>query len=214
MAKSQRIADRMSVGTYDERLSTRRSRKADLIFEALAEDLELKKTFFERSTAIAARTRSSPRSRPACRSPRWPSGRSESFRRNFLGIHLFNPPNVIVGTEVIPHAETDPKLVADFVEMLEQPLRARGHRCTDDTPAFAGNRVGFKVLNEVAQLAAEHGVAFVDYLIGPYTGRAMPPLATVDLVGWDVHKAIVDNVYANTNDEAHDAFELPPTWPS
>ena len=28
---------------------------------------------------------------------------------------------------------------------------------THDTPAFAGNRVGFKVLNEVAQLAEEHG---------------------------------------------------------
>jgi len=52
-------------------------------------------------------------------------------------------------------------------------------------------------------------VAFIDYLIGPYTGRAMPPLATVDLVGWDVHRAIVDNVHANTNDEAHDAFQLP-----
>ena len=76
-------------------------------------------------------------------------------------------------------------------------------------PAFAGNRVGFKVLNECAQLADEHGVAFIDYLIGPYTGRAMPPLATVDLVGWDVHKAIVDNVHANTKDEAHAAFALP-----
>jgi 3-hydroxyacyl-CoA dehydrogenase len=76
-------------------------------------------------------------------------------------------------------------------------------------PAFAGNRVGFKVLNEVAQLAEKHGVAFADYLIGPHTGRAMAPLATVDLVGWDVHKAIVDNVHAHTRDEAHAAFALP-----
>ena len=34
---------------------------------------------------------------------------------------------------------------------------------------------GFKVLNECAQLAAIHGVARVDYLIGPYTGRALAP---------------------------------------
>jgi 3-hydroxyacyl-CoA dehydrogenase len=80
---------------------------------------------------------------------------------------------------------------------------------TTDTPAFAGNRVGFKVLNEVAQLAEEHGVAFMDALIGPHTGRAMAPLVTVDFVGWDVHKAIVDNLYANTSDEAHAAFALP-----
>jgi 3-hydroxyacyl-CoA dehydrogenase len=69
--------------------------------------------------------------------------------------------------------------------------------------------VGFKVLNEVAQLAGEHGVAFMDALVGPHTGRAMAPLATVDLVGWDVHRAIVDNVFANTRDEAHEAFGLP-----
>ena len=95
-----------------------------------------------------------------------------------------------------------------IVEMLERRFGRVVTLCRD-LPAFAGNRVGFKVLNECAQLAAEHGVAFIDYLIGPYTGRAMPPLATVDLVGWDVHKAIVDNVHANTKDEAHDAFALP-----
>ena len=77
---------------------------------------------------------------------------------------------------------------------------------TKDMPAFVGNRVGFKVLNETAQLAAEHGVAYIDYLIGPHTGRAMAPLATVDLVGWDVHKAIVDNVHANCKDEAHESL--------
>jgi 3-hydroxyacyl-CoA dehydrogenase len=37
----------------------------------------------------------------------------------------------------------------------------------------------------------------------------MAPLATVDLVGWDVHKAIVDNVHRNCEDEAHTSFELP-----
>ncbi len=51
-------------------------------------------------------------------------------------------------------------------------------------------------MNEAAQLANEHGVAFIDYLVGPHTGRAMAPLATIDLVGWDVHKAIVDNIHA------------------
>jgi 3-hydroxyacyl-CoA dehydrogenase len=80
---------------------------------------------------------------------------------------------------------------------------------TRDRPAFVGNRVGFKVLNECAELGEQHGVAFIDYLVGPHTGRAMAPLATIDLVGWDVHKAIVDNVYANTEDEAHSSFRLP-----
>lgn len=207
MAKSLRIGDLMSVGTYDGDFDETIS-KADLIFEALAEDLEIKKSFFERVDRIRRKdsivaTVSSGLSITDMAKPC-----SESFRRNFLGVHLFNPPNVIVGTEVIPHAETDPKLVAEMVEMLERRFGRVVTLCRD-LPAFAGNRVGFKVLNECAQLAAEHGVAYIDYLIGPYTGRAMPPLATVDLVGWDVHKAIVDNVHANLKDEAHASFALP-----
>src|ERR1039458_1086040 len=50
---------------------------------------------------------------------------------------------------------------------------------------------------------------FIDYLIGPHTGRAMAPLATVDLVGWDVHKAIVNNVHDNCEDESHESFAMP-----
>ena len=207
LAKSQRIADRMSVGTYGEDLEEAVA-KADLIFEALAEDIDLKKNFFarvdrcRRPNSVVATVSS------GLSIAEMAQGRSESFRRNFLGIHLFNPPNVIVGTEVIPHAGTDPSLVPEIVRMLETRF-GRVAILTADTPAFAGNRVGFKFLNEAAILAGEFGVGFIDYLLGPHTGRAMSPLATVDLVGWDVHKAIVDNVYAHTRDEAHSTFALP-----
>ena len=208
MAKSQRIADRISVGTYSQDLEDAVG-KADVIFEALAEDIDLKKTFFakvdqcRRPDSIVATVSS------GLSIAEMAHGRSESFRRNFLGVHLFNPPHVIVGTEVIPHAGTDPQLVPEIVQLLESRF-GRVPIVTDDKPAFCGNRVGFKVLNEIAILAETHGVAFMDYLIGPQTGRAMPPLATIDLVGWDVHKAIVDNVHALAKDEAHTLFALPP----
>jgi 3-hydroxyacyl-CoA dehydrogenase len=207
MARAQRIADRISVGTYGDELEEAVA-KADLIFEALAEDIELKKTFFarvdrcRRPDSIVATVSSGLSITDMAR------GRSDSFRRNFLGMHLYNPPNVIVGTEVIPHPGTDPALVPEVVRLLEDRF-GRVAIVTADKPAFAGNRIGFKVLNDVAILAETHGVAFADYLIGPHTGRAMPPLATVDLVGWDVHKAIVDNVYAHTSDEAHASFAMP-----
>lgn len=207
MAKSQRLADRIAVGTYSQDLEEAVA-KADLIFEALAEDIELKKTFFarvdkcRRPDSIVATVSS------GLSIADMAQGRSESFRRHFLGLHLFNPPNVIVGMEVIPHSGTDPQLVSEIVQLLERRF-GRVAIVTDDKPAFCGNRVGFKVLNEVATLAETHGVAFMDYLIGPHTGRAMAPLATVDLVGWDVHKAIVDNVHAHTRDEAHALFAMP-----
>jgi len=207
MAKSQRIADRISIGTYDQDLEEAVA-KADLIFEALAEDMELKKQFFarvdksRRPDSIVATVSS------GLSIAEMAHGRTESFRRNFLGVHLFNPPHVIVGTEVIPHAGTDPQLVPEVVRLLESRFGRVAIVC-DDKPAFCGNRVGFKVLNEVAILAETHGVAFIDSLIGPHTGRAMSPLATIDLVGWDVHKAIVDNVHMHTKDEAHDTFAIP-----
>jgi 3-hydroxyacyl-CoA dehydrogenase len=207
MAKSARIGDRMSTGSYDADLE-RSVAEADLIFEALAEDLDIKKSFFERVSKARQKDSLVATVSSGLSIAAMAAAGDAGFARHFLGIHLFNPPNVIVGTEVIPHAGTDPDLVPAVTEMLERRFGRAVTECADK-PAFAGNRVGFKVLNEVAQLAAEHGVAYMDYVVGPYTGRAMPPLATVDLVGLDVHKAIVDNVHENTDDEAHAAFALP-----
>src|SRR5687767_11004730 len=181
---------------------------ADLIFEAVAEDMPTKRDVFamvdelRQDDAIVATVSSGLSIASMC------ADRSMSFRRNFLGIHFFNPPTVIVGCELIPHAHTDPGVVAVVRDFLSSVV-GREVVETRDTPAFAGNRLGFKVLNEVAQLAEEHGVAFMDQLVGPHTGRALPPLATIDLVGWDVHKAIVDNLYNTTYDVAHDNFRLP-----
>lgn len=207
MAKSQQIADRISIGTYDQDLEEAVS-KADLIFEALAEDLDLKRQYFARVDACRRPDSLVATVSSGLSIAEMVRGGSDSFRRNFLGIHLFNPPHVIVGTEVIPGPETDRHLLRDVVNLLESRF-GRVAIVTDDKPAFCGNRVGFKVLNEAAILAGQHGVAFVDYLVGPYTGRAMSPLATIDLVGWDVHKAIVDNIHANTQDEAHELFKMP-----
>ncbi|HTM23464.1 MAG TPA: 3-hydroxyacyl-CoA dehydrogenase family protein [Kofleriaceae bacterium] len=207
MAKSEAVARLITVGSYEEDLA-REVADADLVFEAVAEDLETKRDIFaavdaaRRPDAIVA-TVSSGLSIAAMA-----GGRSDGFARAFLGIHLFNPPNVIVGCEVIPHAGTDPEVTAFVIGWLEGALGRQVIR-TSDTPAFCGNRVGFKVLNEVAQLAAEHPPAWLDALVGPHTGRAMPPLATIDFVGWDVHAAIVDNLHASTRDEAHRNFALP-----
>jgi len=207
MAKSEALGRFIKLGSYEEDLE-REVADADIIFEAVSEELALKREFFERidrcrkadsivgtvssGLSIAAMT----------------GGRSPSFASHFLGIHFFNPPNVIVGCELIPHAGTDKGVTAFVADLLKNRL-GRELVVTSDTPAFCGNRVGFKVLNECAQLAEEHGPAYIDALLGPHTGRAMAPLATIDFVGWDVHKAIVDNLHALTNDEAHANFAMP-----
>ncbi|HEY0483700.1 MAG TPA: 3-hydroxyacyl-CoA dehydrogenase family protein [Kofleriaceae bacterium] len=197
----------ISCGTYASDLGHALA-EADLVLEAVSEDMATKRGLFalidrlRRADAIIATGTSGLSIATLC------AERSASFRRNFLGIHLFNPPTAIVGCELIPHAGTDPGTVAVARDFL---ARCVGREVveTSDTPGFAGNRIGFKVLNEIAQLAEDHGVAFMDQLVGPHTGRALAPLATIDLVGWDVHKAIVDHLYASTHDIAHDQFRLP-----
>lgn len=207
IAKSERIADDVESMTYSDGMETALA-DADLIFECLAEDMELKRQIFEQvegarpPNAIVA-TVSSGLSIEGMM-----EGRGADFKRHFAGIHLYNPPHVMTGVEVIPHPSMDPPVVETLSRILATRFGRQVVVCKD-MPAFAGNRIGFKVLNEVAQLAQQHGVELMDALVGPYTGRAMAPLATIDLVGWDVHQAIVDNVYDNTNDEAHEAFKIP-----
>ncbi len=205
--RSPTVADRVECGSYDDDFDGAIA-SADLVFEAVTEKLELKEQFFERIDRVRRPDSIVATVTSGLSINRLAEGRSESFRRHFMGLHFFNPPNVIVGTELIPARDTDPGLV-DFVEAFAEKRLGRVMIRTADTPGFAGNRVGFKVLNEVAQLAEEHGPALMDRLVGPYTGRALPPLATIDLVGWDIHQAIVDNIHELTNDEAHRTLALP-----
>jgi 3-hydroxyacyl-CoA dehydrogenase len=205
--RSPTVATHSAVGDYENDLEAA-VEQADLVFEALTEDFAIKKQMFDRvekarrDDAIVGTVTSGLSINELA------DGRSDSFRRHFLGLHFFNPPNVIVGTELIAGRDTDPELV-DFVEAFSRVRLGREMVRTADTPAFAGNRVGFKVLNEAAQLAETLGPALVDRIIGPYTGRALTPLATIDLVGWDIHRAIVDNVFEKTKDEAHATLRLP-----
>jgi 3-hydroxyacyl-CoA dehydrogenase len=204
-ARAEKLAKRalpITCGTYEDLAEGLRD--ADFVLEAIAEDLETKRGMFAaidrvESHAIVATVSSGLSIAAMC------EGRSQRFRTHFLGVHLFNPPTAITGCELIPHGETASDVVEAVRAFLTTTCGRQVIECAD-TPGFAGNRLGFKLLNEVAQLAEQHGVAFMDSLLGTHTGRALPPLATIDLVGWDVHKAIVDHLHAQTGDAA---FALP-----
>lgn len=82
-----------------------------------------------------------------------------------------------------------------------------------DVPAFLGNRIGFQFINQ-GLLTAEKfryngGIDYIDAILGPFTGRLMAPLVTANFVGLDVHKAIIENLYKNTNDYMHESFQIP-----
>lgn len=186
--------------------------ESDLVFESSVEDLSVKKHIASRvAKALPAHAVSCTGSSGLsiteiadC----YPSG----LKEHFFGVHMFNPPYSMSLCELIPTRFSDPVMK----EQLEDYLQSKLFRTVvevKDSPAFLGNRIGFQFINE-ALLFAERfkdngGIDYIDAILGSFTGRSMAPLMTSDFVGLDIHKAIVDNLYNNTLDYAHETFLLP-----
>jgi len=206
-ARSEVISQNITCGEYDYMLK-KVVKEADWIVECTSENIEIKQKMYERidhykkpDAIVSSMTSSLPLSK-LCR------GRSEDFKKKFLGIHFYNPPAKLTACEIAPQSYTDPEVV----QFMEGFLRHRLGRViipVRDTAAYAGNRIAFLLFSEVTFLALKYGAEMMDYLIGPYTGRIMAPLATIDLIGLDIHKAIIKSLYDHTNDHMHNSFNMP-----
>lgn len=185
---------------------------SDLVFESAAENLELK---IELHTKIG---QSLKKGAVACTGS---SGLSitrlaecypEEVRSQFYGVHMFNPPYQLTLCELTASPYSDMQLYAELKDYLTNQLY-RTVAESKDLPAFLGNRIGFYFINEALIYAERYqdngGIDYIDAILGPFSGRTMPPITTADFVGLDVHKAIVDNIYENTNDYVHEKFVLP-----
>lgn len=136
----------------------------------------------------------------------------EEGKTLYFGTHFFNPPYNLPLCEVIPTSSSDLKVLDGLKEYLETVL-LRKVVILKDRPAFLANRIGFQFLNEAVQLADTYkekgGIDYIDSIFGGFTGRGLAPLVTVDFVGLDIHKAIVDNLLEKTNDFSNRSFILP-----
>ena len=187
-------------------------KQSDLVFESSKEDLSVKS---EIATQVAKTLQ------PHAVSCTGSSGLSitsiaecypESLRSHFFGIHMFNPPYSMPLCELTPTKYSDKQMQSEIKDYLSEKL-FRTVVEVKDSPAFLGNRIGFQFINEALQYAEKYkdngGIDYIDAILGSFTGRTMAPLTTSDFVGLDVHKAIVDNLYENTNDYAHETYVLP-----
>ena len=172
----------------------------DWIFEGLAEDMAIKNEFFakieklKKPGAIVSTVSSGLSIR------KMGEGRTDDFRKCFMGTHFYNPPGKLPANELIFHPDV-PKETREFVYDFCEKILRRVNIITEDTAAFAGNRIGFQLLNDAAIYAEKHGVDKMDYLLGPYTGRALAPLATIDLVGLDVRLAILEHLHREVGEQ-------------
>lgn len=186
--------------------------ESDLVFESVAENIDVK---LDITKKIAASIRDDA---IACSGT---SGLSitqlaecfdEKMRGRYFGVHMFNPPYNMTLCELITTKYTSQEVAAELTDYLKNTL-IRTVVETKDSPAFLANRIGFQFINEAMRYAERYkdngGIDYIDSILGSFTGRAMAPLSTADFVGLDVHKAIVDNVYFNSDDYAHESFVLP-----
>src|SRR5205823_5866838 len=126
-------------GGFDQHLD--RISESDWIIEAVVEQLEVKRTLFERVETVR-----SPESIVSSNTSGIPiaalaEGRSASFRRHFIGTHFFNPPRYLRLLELIPTADTDPAVIQGVSQLADHRL-GKGVVVAKDTPNFIANHIG------------------------------------------------------------------------
>ncbi|MFB3140328.1 MAG: 3-hydroxyacyl-CoA dehydrogenase family protein, partial [Candidatus Acidiferrales bacterium] len=204
------FADRVRPGNFEDNLDW--LREADWIIEVVAEDLKIKQALLERVEAVrrpgsivSSNTSGLPLHRIA-------QGRSEDFRRHWLGTHFFNPPRYMRLLEVIPTADTLPEVVETISRFAGRHL-GKTVVCAKDTPNFIANRIGtFSALGAMRLLQEEDlTIEEVDALTGPVLGfPKSATFRTADIVGLDVLAHVVRNLYQNLpDDECRELFRLP-----
>lgn len=186
--------------------------KSDLIFESVAEKIDLKIQVLEKIAKFATEAAWICSGTSGLSINKMSQSLPENMRKNYMGMHFFNPPYNMTLCEIVLSDYATEEQKEEVVSYVTETLL----RCSilvKDKPAFMGNRIGFYLINLAMQYAevykADGGIDYIDAIMGGFTGRNMPPLRTADFVGLDIHKAIVKNVHCNTDGVGREAFMLP-----
>lgn len=166
---------------------------ADLIIEAIIENLEIKKSVFKQVEAIVSEnciiasntsSLSIASIASACTKP-----------ERVIGIHFFNPAPLMALVEIIPAVQTQEGL-AEEIKTLVQSV-GKLPVITKDTPGFIVNRVARPFYSEAIRLL-EEGVAeaeTIDYAMTSVGGFRMGPFELMDFIGHDVNYRVTESVF-------------------
>ncbi len=183
------------------------ARTSDLVIEAVPERLDLKVQVlrsvedFAPPHAILASNTSSLSITTLQRSLARPA--------RVLGLHFFNPAQVMLLVEVVRGEDTDPAVVESALELVrhlgKEPIVVR------DSPGFASSRLGL-VLGLEAMRMLEEGVASaadIDRALELGYRHPMGPLRLTDLVGLDVRLHIAEHLHATLDGASGERFRPP-----
>ena len=166
---------------------------ADLVIEAVIEDLEVKKALFAAVEPLISKeawlcTNTSSLSIAALS-----SGLAHPER--FGGLHFFNPAPLMPLVEVVPGIKTG----EDFSETMEALMNEWGKVpvLAKDTPGFIVNKVARPFYSEAIKLYEEGvaSVAEIDAAIKSI-GFRMGPFELTDLIGHDVNYTVTETVWS------------------
>ncbi|MGH9922827.1 MAG: 3-hydroxyacyl-CoA dehydrogenase NAD-binding domain-containing protein, partial [Nitrososphaerales archaeon] len=164
----------------------------DLVIEAVPEDMSLKKKVYAevdklapQNAVLASNTSTLPITEIA---------RTTSRPNRFIGIHFFNPPQLMPLVEVIPGAKTD----SDLVDATMQYVRKVGKEpvlCKKDVAGFIVNRIFIPLVHEAAWSLERDSAKMteIDAAVKFKLGFPMGIFELADYTGIDVvHKATVE----------------------
>lgn len=184
----------------------------DWVVEAVVEQLDIKRSLLARiephlsqRAVISSNTSGIPLALIA-------DGRSEAFRRRWMGTHFFNPPRYLHLVELIPTAETSSDAFDVISRFVDRHL-GKGIVVARDTPNFIANHLGlFGVARTIDMLVGGgYTIEEIDAITGPAIGRPKSAtFRTMDVAGIDVLAAVMQNLAESATDEAaRAAFAVP-----
>ena len=172
--------------------------EADLVIEAIPEDLELKRDAFRRldaaaplTTILATNTSSLSVAQIAL---------ATAHPERVLGMHFFNPVPAMALVELIPGPLTDPAVTDAALEAVRR--LGKTAVMAADTPGFIVNRVARPFYLEALRIVGEGsaGIEQVDAAMRA-VGFRMGPFELVDAIGADVNLAVSQSVFESFSHE-------------
>ncbi|WMJ83267.1 3-hydroxyacyl-CoA dehydrogenase family protein [Oscillospiraceae bacterium LTW-04] len=174
--------------------------QADLIIEAIIENLDIKRDLFERISRICK-----PDTILATNSSNMVSSKFDDVTlspERLLNIHYFNPALVMQLVEIV----RGPHTLEDAIQTACAFARNTGKKpiiINKEIPGFVANRINAAVTRE-ACLLLEKGIASVediDTACEKGLGYPMGPFRLMDLTGIDVNYYVRRDRYAESGDE-------------
>jgi 3-hydroxybutyryl-CoA dehydrogenase len=175
------------------------AKEADFVIESVLEDLDIKKKVFAEldkharpGVVLATNTTSMSISAIAAATKR---------PDKVVQMHFFNPPVVMKLCEIMPGKKTSQETL-QAAEELAKRLDKDPVVCHTEAPAGIVSRVLGQLLNEATWLV-EQGVAApadIDKAMKLGANHPMGPLALVDMIGLDVHRAKMQTLKRELDD--------------